>query len=79
MSQHTGGSRVLIATSGGVIAMALQRALQLPDNHTIEVNWMVNNSSVTRLVYGRGKVSLGSFNSLAHLQTPQLRDLITFR
>ena len=79
MARHTGGSRVLIATSGGVIAMALQRALQLPDNHTIEVNWMVNNSSVTRLVYGRGKVSLGSFNSLSHLQTPQLRELITFR
>ncbi|MEX2333202.1 MAG: histidine phosphatase family protein, partial [Pseudohongiella sp.] len=45
MQRHTGGSRVLVATSGGVIALALQRALQLPDNQTIATNWMVNNSS----------------------------------
>lgn len=79
MELHTGGARVLISTSGGVIALALQRALNLPDNRTIETNWMVYNSSVTRLVYGRGKVSLGSFNTLPHLQTPVLSKLITFR
>lgn len=79
MAQHTGGSRVLVATSGGVIALALQRALQLPDNQVLATNWMVNNSSVTRLVYGRGKVSLAAFNSLAHLEVPAWRDLVTFR
>ncbi|OFE12621.1 hypothetical protein PHACT_05265 [Pseudohongiella acticola] len=79
MQRHTGGSRVLISTSGGVIALALQRALQLPDNQVLATNWMVNNSSVTRLVYGRGKVSLASFNSLAHLEVPAWRDLISFR
>lgn len=79
MQRHTGGARVLISTSGGVIALALQRALNLPDNHTMETNWMVYNSSVTRLVYGRGKVSLGCFNALPHLETPAARELITFR
>lgn len=79
MQRHTGGSRVLIATSGGVIALALQHAVQLPDNQVLAANWMVNNSSVTRLVYGRGKVSLACFNSLAHLEVPAWRDLITFR
>lgn len=79
MLQHTGGARVLIATSGGVIALALQHALKLPDNQAIETNWMVYNSSVTRLVYGRGKVSLSSFNALTHLETPTLRELITYR
>ncbi|MDO8908312.1 MAG: histidine phosphatase family protein [Pseudohongiella sp.] len=79
MQLHTGGARVLISTSGGVIALALQRALNLPDNRVIEANWMVHNSSVTRLVYGRGKVSLGCFNALPHLETPGLRELITFR
>jgi broad specificity phosphatase PhoE len=79
MQLHTGGAKVLISTSGGVIALALQRALNLPDNQTMETNWMVNNSSVTRLVYGRGKVSLGCFNALPHLETPELRELITFR
>ena len=79
MSAHTGGARVLVSTSGGVIALALQYALQLPDNQTIATNWMINNSSVTRLVYGRGKVSLAGFNVLSHLETPALRELITFR
>jgi len=79
MRRHTGGSRVLVSTSGGVIALALQRALQLPDNQVLATNWMVHNSSVTRLVYGRGKVSLASFNSLAHLEVTAWRDLITFR
>ncbi|ALO45471.1 histidine phosphatase family protein [Pseudohongiella spirulinae] len=79
MARHRGGSKVVLSTSGGVIATALQRALQLPDNHTIATNWMVHNSSVTRLVYGRGRVSLGSFNTLSHLEKPQYQDLITFR
>tara|TARA_R100001039_G_C1851170_1_gene111547 strand:+ start:536 stop:1243 length:708 start_codon:yes stop_codon:yes gene_type:complete len=79
MQRHKGGSRVLVSTSGGVIALALQRALQLPDNQVLATNWMVHNSSVTRLVYGRGKVSLASFNGLAHLEVPAWRDLITFR
>lgn len=79
MARHRGGSKVVLSTSGGVIATALQRALQLPDNHTIATNWMVHNSSVTRLVYGRGRVSLGSFNTLSHLEKPKHQDLITFR
>ncbi|TFH74743.1 histidine phosphatase family protein [Gammaproteobacteria bacterium LSUCC0112] len=79
MQTYSSGARVLISTSGGVIALALQRALKLPDNQAIATNWMVNNSSVTRLVYGRGKVSLGCFNALPHLETPHLKDLITFR
>ena len=79
MRTHSGGARVLVSTSGGVIALALQRALNLPDNQAIATNWMVNNSSITRLVYGRGKVSLGCFNALPHLETPHLKDLITFR
>lgn len=79
MQSHTAGARVLISTSGGVIALALQRALNLPDNQALETNWMVYNSSVTRLVYGRGKVSLSSFNALPHLEKPDLRALITYR
>jgi broad specificity phosphatase PhoE len=79
MHKHQSGSRVLVSTSGGVIALALQHALKLPDNQAVATNWMVNNSSVTRLVYGRGKVSLAGFNALTHLETPALRELITFR
>jgi len=79
MATHQDGGRVLVSTSGGVIALALQRALALPDAQVIATNWMVNNSSVTRLRYADGKVSLGQFNALAHLEKPGLRDKITFR
>jgi broad specificity phosphatase PhoE len=79
MEKHTGGSRVLVSTSGGVIAMALQRVLQFPDEQVIATNWMVHNSSVTRVKYGKGKVSMTQFNSLAHLETAEHKELVTFR
>lgn len=79
MQRHNKGSKVLISTSGGVIALALQRVMKLPDSQAIAVNWMVNNSSVTRIRYGGGRASLSLFNGLSHLEQPQYRELITFR
>lgn len=79
MSRHQGGSRVLISTSGGVIALALQRALGFADEQVIATNWMVHNSSVSRIRYGNGRVSLTMFNNLAHLEKPALRHMVTFR
>jgi hypothetical protein len=40
---------------------------------------MVRNSAVSRIIYGRGKLSLTQFNNLAHLETPEKQQLITFR
>ena len=79
MARHSKGARVLVATSGGVIALALQRVLGLPDSQVIAANWMVNNSAVTRIRYGGGRVSLTLFNGLAHLEKPGLREKITYR
>ncbi len=79
MAKHTGGSRVLVSTSGGVIAMALQRVLNFPDPQVIETNWMVHNSSVTRVKYGGGRVSMTQFNSLPHLEQEGMQHLITYR
>ncbi|MEX1197680.1 MAG: histidine phosphatase family protein [Pseudohongiellaceae bacterium] len=79
MQRHGSGSRVLVSTSGGVIALMVQAVLRMPDAQTIATNWMVNNSGVTRIRYGRGRRSLVQFNSLSHLETPPHRDLITYR
>ena len=79
MVRHSGGSRVLVSTSGGVIAMVLQRVLGFPDSQAIATNWMVYNSSVTRFRYGGGRVSLSQFNSLPHLERNDLQHLITYR
>ncbi len=79
MQSHGSGARVIISTSGGVIAMILQRVLRFPDEGVITTNWMVRNSSVSRIKYGRGKVSLTQFNSLPHLERPGLQEMITYR
>ncbi len=79
MTRHGSGSKVLISTSGGVIAMALQRVLQFPDEQVIRTNWMLKNSSVTRIQYGNGKLSLVQFNNLAHLEKADMADMVTYR
>lgn len=79
MSKHGGGSRVIVSTSGGVIAMALQRVLGFPDLEVIKTNWMVHNSGVSRVRYGGGKMSLSQFNNLAHLECSEHRSMITYR
>ena len=79
MSRHSSGSRTLISTSGGVIATALQRVLKFSDEQVIQTNWMVHNSSVTRIRYGNGKMSVTQFNSLPHLERKGMTDLITYR
>ncbi len=79
MARHNRGSRVLIATSGGVIALALQRVLRYPDAEAIATNWMVHNASITRIKYGNGRISLMQFNSLPHLEAAETRSMITYR
>lgn len=79
MERHGSGSRVLVSTSGGVIALMVQAVLRMPDDQAIATNWMVNNSGVTRIRYSGGRRSLMQFNSLSHLETPSHRELITYR
>ena len=79
MAKHPAGKRVILSTSGGVIAMALQRVLDFPDHQVIATNWMVNNSSVSKIRYGNGRVSLTQFNSLPHLERDGVQEMITFR
>ena len=79
MGRHCDGSNVLIATSGVVIAVSLQKVLQFSDRETINTNWMVNNSSVSRIRYGKGRFSLAQFNNLPHLERLEKQDMITYR
>lgn len=79
MERHGSGSHVLVSTSGGVIALMVQAVLRMPDAQAIATNWMINNSGVTRIRYGGKRRSLVQFNSLSHLETPEHRELITYR
>ena len=72
ISEAGGGKRIAVFTSGGPIAVALQRALKAPDRSAIEVNWRVRNCSLTEFVFGAGRFSLDTFNAIPHLDDPML-------
>lgn len=75
-----GASRtVLVCSSAGVIGVAVGNALQAADDPTMRLSWSLHNGSLTRLLYGLGRVSLSTFNALPHLERPEHRRLITYR
>jgi broad specificity phosphatase PhoE len=59
--------RVAIVTSGGPIAVAMQRALDLSPQHTLQVSWMSRNSSWSEFLYAGDRFTLSSFNTHPHL------------
>lgn len=79
MAANSKGRRVVIATSGGVVAMAVQSVLAIPDEQAINLNWMVFNSSVTRIPFSGSRRSLSVFNAIPHLERPGFTDKITYR
>lgn len=67
--------RIAVFTSGGPIGVCVQTALKAPKASALDVNWRVRNTSLTELLFGRGRVSLDLFNATAHLP----EDLVTYR
>ncbi len=67
------GRRIAVFTSGGVIGLAVQTALDAPDRVALELNWRIRNCSLTEFTFGRGRVSLDSFNALPHLPAAELQ------
>src|SRR5271170_5944786 len=64
------GGTVVIFTSGGPTAAALQRALDLSPQRTLEASWMVRNSSWSEFLYSSKRFSLSSFNAHGHIAEP---------
>jgi broad specificity phosphatase PhoE len=73
------GENIAIFTSGGTITAALQLITGMPATSAFELNWQIVNTSVSRLQYGRSKISLASFNGQSHLDVHQQPDSITYR
>jgi broad specificity phosphatase PhoE len=67
------GERVVIFTSGGPIAVAMQRALRLSPETTLQVSWMLRNSSWSEFLYTAERFTLSSFNSHGHIGDPAMR------
>ncbi|MBU2514923.1 phosphoglycerate mutase family protein [bacterium] len=79
MTQHGSKQTVLISTSGGPISVAVQMALELTDDMTMEIAWQIQNSSITRLKYNNGRIMLSGFNDTTHLILKNDPSLLTYR
>jgi broad specificity phosphatase PhoE len=71
-----GERRVLVLTSGGVIARLAQAALGAPDRSAIDLNLSLRNSGLCEFHLRGGSLALGSWNALPHLH--DARELWTY-
>jgi broad specificity phosphatase PhoE len=63
-----GRKTVAAFTSGGPVAAAIGRALELNDEKALEASWMVLNAATTQFVFSGERFSLAAFN----IPPPQL-------
>ncbi|MCZ8253962.1 MAG: histidine phosphatase family protein [Hylemonella sp.] len=69
---------VLIVSSGGPISTAVGHVLGTTPETTIELNLRIRNSALTQFDYNPKRHSLISFNTLPHLDHPELSDWVTY-
>jgi len=70
------GANIAVFTSGGPIGVAVQRALHLSPQDTLQIMWMSRNSSYSEFLFSRDRFTLSSFNSFPHLDEDSL---LTYR
>ncbi|NQW93484.1 MAG: histidine phosphatase family protein [Polaromonas sp.] len=76
--RKTHGGNVLLVSSGGPIATAVGHILGCSPEATIELNLRIRNSSVTEFAFTPKRHMLVTYNTLPHLNTPDLADWITY-
>ena len=67
-----GKKNAIAFTSGGTIGMLMGLMLDLRDEKVFEINWQVQNTSITEFSYSHGKFYLKGFNHIPHLQDEKL-------
>ncbi|HEV7917940.1 MAG TPA: histidine phosphatase family protein [Solirubrobacterales bacterium] len=68
----------LVFTSGGAISALTAKLLGLPPSAWLNLNRVMVNGAVTKIVSGRGGVNLVSFNEHAHFEG-EFRHLLSYR
>ena len=76
MSSADSSAQVAIFSSGGPIAVAMQRALHLSPQDTLRTAWMSRNCSYSEFLFSADRFGLSSFNVFPHLEDA---DLLTYR
>lgn len=69
---------VLIVSSGGPISTAVGHVLGTTPETTIELNMRIRNSAVTEFTFNPKRHTLLSYNTLPHLDHPDLADWVTY-
>lgn len=72
------GCDAVVFTSGGVIAAVAATLLGTGAGGVVALNRVAANGAITKLVAGRGGLSLVSFNDHAHFEGPR-RGLLSYR
>ena len=67
---------IVVFTSGGPIALAMQRALKLSAEVTLETSWMSRNASWSEFLFSGDRFTLSTFNAFEHLDNPTM---LTYR
>ncbi len=73
----TNQGRLLMFTSGGIIATVLRHVLHLDFQPTLELAWRIRNASVTTLEYDGSSARLLDFNTIAHFDASADPELVT--
>lgn len=72
------GDKVLVVSSGGVIAMMISQVLQSSADSVIELNLQTKNTSVSHFYFNTKSIRLTGFNHTPHLDEKDKQQYITF-
>lgn len=70
------GKSIAVFTSSGPVSVAAGRALDLDDEGTMVLSWLVQNISVTEVLWREDGMALKTFNALPRLVGEGLRTLV---
>lgn len=79
MERHGRGKSIMVFTSGGAIAASLAHVMGISGERALRLNWQLVNSSVSRFMYNKERITLAGFNSIAHLELAGDPVIITYR
>lgn len=77
-SRYADRERVLIVSSGGVIAMWMHHILQTSDPAVADLNMQIRNTSVSQGFFNAQVFRLSTFNTLPHLDRDDRHAAITY-
>jgi broad specificity phosphatase PhoE len=78
ISQHPNADHILVATSGGAIAMLKGHVLGLSVDKLVDMNLQIRNASFHQYLVSPGHMLETSFNQIGHLELQGNQALLTY-